>query len=273
LIGGESGYAFQFNHSAWIADISYDYVAGAIPLGKWGSGYAAITSLNSGDIDVRTVTQPLGTGERYRVSDVAIGLGYGKQITDRFSAGIQLNYVQETIWHTSLNTATLNIGTLYRISEHGPRLGASIANFGTQAHYSGNDLRVTYDQDPDRFGDNGQLPAEIFTDGFSVPVLFRVGVGVPVQLNRLARLDLALDAYHPNDNTESMSAGAEFAYRDLIALRLGYQNAFQQDSEVGWTAGGGFQGKLEAYAYRLDYGWADHGRLGSTHRFSMGVVF
>jgi len=132
---------------------------------------------------------------------------------------------------------------------------------------------VTYDNDPDRFGDNSQLPAEIFTDAFSVPVLFRVGLGMPWRLGPRTRLDLAVDAAHPNDNTESMSAGAEFSYRDLFALRAGYQNAFQKDSEEGLTAGGGFQGKLDTYAYRLDYAWADEGRLGSTHRFSLGMRF
>ena len=59
-----------------------------------------MTALNSGDIDVRTVDQPLGTGERYTVSNVALGLGYGRQITSRFAAGLQVNYVTERIWHT-----------------------------------------------------------------------------------------------------------------------------------------------------------------------------
>jgi len=38
-----------------------------------------------GDIDVRTVNQPLGTGERYRVSDVSFAVGYGRRITPLFS--------------------------------------------------------------------------------------------------------------------------------------------------------------------------------------------
>ncbi len=272
-IGREGGAALLVSHSAWIAGITYDHITGALPLGKWGNGYASVTSLNSGDIEVRTVSAPLGTGELYRVSDVAIGLGYGKEITDRFSAGIQFSYVQETIWHTSLTTSVINIGTLFRTSENGLHLGASLSNFGTQGRYGGRDLRVTYDQDPSVFGDNGQLPAEEFTDPFSVPLLFRVGLGLPVRINPATRLNLAVDAFHPNDNAESMSAGAELTYRNQFALRLGYQNAFLPESEVGLTAGGGVQGKIDVYAYRLDYAWADQGRLGSTHRVSVGLTF
>ena len=263
----------QLNHSAWIADITYDHVAGAMPLGKWGNGFMAITSLNSGDIQVRTVSSPLGTGEQYHVSDIAIALGFGREITDRFSAGVQVTYVQETIWHTSLSTATFSAGTMFRVSERGLHLGASLSNFGTQGRYSGNDLRVTYDNDPLIHGDNGQLPANVFTDAYSVPIVFRVGLGLPVALGPAMRLNLAADAFHPNDNTESLSAGAEFAYRNRFALRCGYQNAFQQDSEEGLTAGGGFEGNVQDYAYRLDYAWADHGRLGGTHRVSLGLTF
>jgi hypothetical protein len=204
---------------------------------------------------------------------VAIGVGYGKEITDRFSVGLQATYVQETIWNSTMATGTLSIGTLYRTSERGLHLGASLTNFGTAGGFSGSDLRITYDNDPDRNGDNGALPGEVFTDDFSVPVLFRAGIGLPVRVGNAQWLHLALDARHPNDNTESVSAGAEYRFRDLLALRLGWQDAFEEDTETGLTAGGGLGGKLDVYAYRLDYAWADHGRLGSTHRFSVALQF
>ena len=273
VIGLLQGYAVQFTHSAWLADIRYDYVAVSIPAGRWGGVVASLTALNSGDIDVRTVTQPLGTGERYSVSDVAIGLGYGRQITDRFSAGAQVNYVQETIWHSSLNTIVLNLGTLYRVSDRGLRLGASLANVGTRGRFSGRDLNTVYDNDPSRYGDNSTLPGEIFMGEFDVPTLFRVGVGMPFRLGPRAQLDLAADVFHPSDNTEGISAGAEFRYARRFALRCGWQDAFQQDSEVGLTAGAGVQGKLDVYGYRVDYGWAGHKRLGGTHRVTIGFTF
>jgi hypothetical protein len=265
--------ALDFSHAAWIAGISYDYAAVAIPLGRWGSGMASVTSLRSEDMDVRTVAFPLGTGERFSVDDVAIGLGYARQITDRFAVGGQVSWMQETIWHSSLSTAVFAVGTLYRLSERGPRIGSSLSNVGTQAHFEGEDLRITWDPDPSRSGDNGTLPAEQFTGNFPLPVLFRVGVGLPVQLSRNAVLGLALDAFHPRDNTESVSAGAELRYRRLVAVRLGWQNLFQQDSELGLTGGAGVTGRLDDYGYRLDYAWADHGRLGSAQRFTVGVTF
>jgi hypothetical protein len=272
-IGESEGGDVLFSHSEWLAGIRYDYVAAAIPGGRLGNFYATVTSLNSGEMEVRTVADPHGTGELFSVSDVAIGLGFGRAITNRFSAGVQLNYVQETVWHNSYGTATLSFGTLYRVSEHGLHIGSSLSHFGTQARFDGRDLRFTYDNDPDISGDNSALPGLRQTDNFPMPVLFRVGVGMPYRFGPETEMRLALDAYHPSDNTESVSAGVELGLKRMLALRVGYQNAFQQDSEVGLTAGGGVRGRVGDYAYRVDYAWADHGRLGSAQRFTLGVTF
>jgi long-subunit fatty acid transport protein len=273
VIGTLERWEVSFSHAEWLAGISYDFAAAGVPLGRWGNVYGSVTALNSGDIAVRTVQQPLGTGELFSVNDVALGFGYGFQVTDRVSAGVQVNYVQETIWHSSAGTFTLNVGTLYRLAPNGLHLGASLSNFGTGARFSGRDLRIVYDNDPSRFGDNGQLPGDRFTQSYPVPLLFRVGVGMPWRLNADNKLFVAADGFHPSDNTESMSFGTEWSYRNLLALRAGYQRLMQEDSEVGLTLGAGVQGKFDVYGYRVDYAWADQGRLAGTHRITLGLRF
>ncbi len=271
-IGLVDRYEARFTHALWLADISYDYVAAGIPLGHWGAALASVTALNSGDIAVRTVTQPFGTGELYNVSDVAIGLGYGLSVTDRVCAGVQASLVQETIYHSSASTVTLSFGTLYRLSPNGLRLGASLSNFGAGQHFSGRDLRITYDSDPLRYGDNGSLPGERFTGTYPLPLQFRVGMGMPWRLNSVTRVIVSGEASHPSDNTESVSMGAEVEYRKFLALRLGYQDLGLQDSEVGLTLGGGVQGQMNGFRYHVDYAWADQGRFAGTHRFTLGVT-
>jgi hypothetical protein len=267
------GYELVFSHAEWFADIRYDYAAIAMPVGRWGSGYLSLTSLSSGDIEVRTVTQPLGTGLLYSVNDIAIGLGFARDITDRFSVGTQITWMQESIWNSSASSVTGGIGTIFRISDNGLHIGSSLSHFGTQAAYDGRDLRILYDNDPARYGDNSALPGLRFTDAFGLPVLFRVGLGFPIRINPAQQLSLAVDAFHPSDNEESVSVGGEWAYRELVALRAGYQNLFLVDSEVGLTLGAGVGGRLDEYRYRLNYAWADQGRLGSTQRFSLRIGF
>jgi hypothetical protein len=263
----------QFTHNQWLADIRYDYATLALKIDEANTLSLSFTSLNSGEIDVRTVEQPLGTGERYTVSNIALGIGYGRRMSDRFSLGLQVNYIQETIWRSSISTFAFNFGTLYRLSENGIHIGASISNYGMPARYSGSDLRIRYNHDPDKHGTIDNVPAEIKTDEFPLPVVFRVGLGYPVRIGMNNELLVAIDAYHPNDNTESFSFGAEWRFRNMIFLRSGYQKMFEQDSEVGLTLGFGLAYELFDFDMRFDYAWADHGRLGASQRFTVGLGF
>lgn len=272
-IGRFSQTGVQFTHSPWIADITYDFAALGLTLEQFGNLYLSVTSLNSGDIDVRTVEKPLGTGEKYSVSDLSFAIGYGRQISEQFSVGVQVSYLRETIWHSSMSAFSMNVGTLYRVSESGLHIGASISHFGTRAKFDGTDLRVLYDQNPERFGDNARLPAELFTEDYPLPILFRVGVGMPFTIDEDNKLTIAVDALHPNDNTESVSFGAEWMFMNTLMLRGGYQNLFQQDSETGLTLGAGLQYPMPDFRLSFDYAWADYGRLSKTHRLTFGVFF
>jgi len=263
----------QFTYNAWFADIMVSSAVATFHLGDAGTLAGIVTHLGSGDIDVRTVEQPLGTGERYSVSDLLLGIGYGIRITDRFFCGLQVNYVSERIWHSTTSVFGVNIGTLYELSSDGVRIGASLVNFGTKNHFSGTDLRIRYDLDPNRYGDNSSIPGELITDDFSMPIVFRVGLGYPVKFDESNTVNLAVDALHPSDNSESVNIGAEWNFRKILALRMGYQSLFQTDSELGLTLGGGVAWDGLGYELRFDYAWGSHGRLGAVHRITLGFAF
>lgn len=272
-LGLLEGPVAAYSHADWFAGISHDYVALSLPAGGLGNVFMSVTSLNSGDIAVRTVEQPEGTGVNYTVSNVALGFGYGRRITERFAAGLQANYVTERIWNTSQKTATFNLGALYRLSDGGARLGFSLSNLGTRARFTGRDLNFTYDANPDEYGDNSALPGEQSTDSFPLPGVFRLGLSWPIEFSARSRLLLLADGLHPNDNSESLNLGAEWTLQDLLALRAGYQTLFQTDSQLGLTFGFGVQGRLGGNRYRFDYAWAGHDYLDDTHRLTMAVEF
>jgi hypothetical protein len=262
----------QFTYGRWLADITYNYAAVALRIGTANTLHLSVTSLNSGEMDVRTVEQPLGTGERFTVQDMAFGLGFGRRLTDRFAAGFQVNYIRETIWHSSLSAIGLNLGVFYELPFRAI-LAASISNFGTRGNYDGRDLRIRYDQDPDLYGDNSNLPAALETEDFALPIFFRVGLGMPFELGSKNRFSLHVDAYQPSDNTSSVNVGGEWMLMDLFALRAGYQNLFQDDSETGLTLGTGLRYDVSRYVFRIDYAWNDFGRIGDVQRFTVGFGF
>lgn len=262
----------QFTHSQWLADIDYNHMSAGIRIGDLSTLLLSVTSLTSGEIDVRTVEQPLGTGERYTVEDIAFGLGYSRRITDRFSAGMQVNYIRETIWHSSMDAVGFNFGVLYELPFRA-YLGASLANFGNRGSFDGRDLRIRYDQDPDRYGDNSNLPAALETEDFPLPILFRVGLGVPMRLGSSNEAVLVVNAYQPSDNTQSVSFGGEWTIMDLLSIRGGYQHLFQQDSETGLTLGGGLKYDVSRFGFRFDYAWNNYGMIGDVNRFTVGFSF
>lgn len=263
----------QVTHSDWLVGISYDYAVVNVPVGTGAGLMLNVTSLQSGDIDVRTTDLPHGTGEKYSVSDIAFGLGYGMKLTDRVAVGLQATYITERIWHSSVSLFAINFGTQYQLTDGGIMLGASLSNFGTRDSYSGRDLRVRYDQNKDVAGDNSSLPAELYTEEFGLPTIFRVGVTVPVTLAEGHELLAAVDAVHPNNNTESINIGAEYTFSQLFSLRAGYQNLFETDAEVGYTAGAGVLFEASGVDFRFDYAWTEYGRLLSVQRLTLSFAF
>ena len=264
----------QFTYNQWLADITYDYAVIAVPITNLGTFALQLTSLNSGEIEVRTVEFPKGTGERYSVTNFALGLGFGLMLTDRVSVGLQVSYIQETIWHSSLSTFGLNFGVQYQVEENGLTVGASILNFGPRAGYDGRDLYINYDFNSDKYGDNDLLPAELRTDAYSLPTSFRVGVSYPLIINEDNKVTFAMDAFHPNDNTESISIGSEWQFLNSFSVRGGYRDLFIPDSEAGLVLGAGVRvNVLESYNLRFDYAWADYGRLEQAHRFTISLGF
>ncbi len=271
-IGRLTGTDMQFSYNEWLADIMYSFAVVSVNFGDAGTAALQMTSLNSGEIDVTTVEQPRGTGERFTVTNFALGVSYGVMLTDRVSVGATINYINESIWHSSLSTFGLNFGVQYEIYENGPRFGASVSNFGPSAKYNGRDLYLDYDFDPLKYGDNDKIPAELRTDEFSLPTTFRAGVVLPFRFTEDYSIMFSADALHPNDNEESINLGAEVGILKVLFLRGGYRNLYLPDAEGGLTLGGGINlNVLSSYNLRFDYAWSDYGRLNNTHRVSVAV--
>jgi hypothetical protein len=264
---------FQFSHVQWLANIDYNYAIFAVPIQNIGNISLHLISLNSGEMDVRTVNNPEGTGERFSVSNTSIGLGYSLMLTERVSVGFQASYISESIWNSSYSNFALSMGVLYQVAENSLQLGASVSNFGPRAGYSGRDLYIDFDFDPDKYGDNDGLPAELRTDEYALPTIFRVGVSYPFIFSDDYMATLSVDAVHPNDNVESINTGVEVKLSNYVFLRGGYRGLFLEDSEGGLVLGAGINAELISYLFKFDYAWADYGRLENVHRFTVGVSF
>ncbi len=273
-LGRLYGVDIQFTYNQWLADIKYNYAVAAFNIENLGTFALQVTSLNSGDIEITTVEKEKGSGLYYDVTNLSLGLAYGIQLTDRVSAGVAVNYIQETIYNTSLTNVSFNFGVQYQTAIDGLSIGASVSNFGPRASYDGRDIDFNYDPDPAIHGNHPALPAELRMGTYGLPTLFRVGLSYSIQLQDWNQLIVSSDALHTNDNTERINFGGEWLFLNTFAIRGGYRDMFLEDSEGGLVLGAGarvgFSGNAKV---SFDYAWADYGRLNNTHRFTVGIHF
>ncbi|MFQ6618371.1 MAG: PorV/PorQ family protein [Fidelibacterota bacterium] len=261
-------------HTEWLAQTSFDYLGVVIPLGELGSIGGSVTSLTFGREPVRTVERPQGTGEYFDAADLAVSLSYARNLTDRFSIGFNVKYIDQRIWKERATSFAMDVGTLFGSQFKDMKIGASISNFGPGMRMAGKDLLVYHDIDPYKMGNNERIFSELKTDEWPLPLNFQAGIAMDIVNYGNNRLSFSLDALHPSDNTESVNIGTEYSLGEMIFMRLGYKALFLRDSEEGITLGGGLKYKLFTGAtLKFDFAYADFGRLESVQRFSLGILF
>jgi opacity protein-like surface antigen len=245
-----------------------------LSMGDFGVVVLSINYLDYGDIEVTTLREPEGTGETFNPQDLFIALTYAYNLTDRFSIGGNVKYVNQKIWNTSASAIAVDIGVLFLSDIYGLRIGATITNFGTNMQLDGKDLYIQTDINQQISGNNDQILAKLNTDSYPLPLTFRVGVAMDVLNFEDHRFTVGADALHPNDNAESLNIGAEYVFMNILALRGGYKSLFLDNSEEGLTLGVGINYDIVPnLGLFVDYAYQDLGRLDYAQQFSLGVKF
>ncbi len=264
-----------FNHIDWIADITYDYAAVAVPLPQFGTLGLSFTSMNMDDMMVRTVENPDGTGEMFSSGSIAIGVHYSRNLTDRFSIGFSAKYISERIWDMTAQGFAVDFGTLF-ITDflNGMRIGAALTNFGTELQMSGRNTRTHGRIDDRKEGSADRVPFHIEMDSWPMPLGFQFGIATDAFRTEQHVLTVAVDALHPSNNFQSVNTGLEYGFNQTIFFRGGYQSLFLPESEGGLTMGAGLQANMFGdIISKIDYSYRDFGRLRAIHVFNVSVLF
>jgi opacity protein-like surface antigen len=273
-IGRLEGIQVMFDHTAWIADINYNFLAASFSIGDIGSIGASITASAIDEMKVTTVAEPNGTGEIFKVQDVAASVAVALNLTDNFSIGFNPKFINQSIWEASASAVAFDMGILYRTPFEGFTLGMAIQNFGPKMKMEGQSMLVLYDEDFESTGNNGRIPASLDTDEWALPLYFRVGVAYTPVLEEMHKLNVEVDAVVPSDNYQSVNVGAEYVFNDLFAIRAGYKSLFLDESEESFTLGAGLQHRFVGnLGIRVDYAYQDFGRLANVQKFTVGMTF
>lgn len=255
----------SMNRVQWFADMNYNAIGVAYRPWSGDYGVFGLSFLNADYGDFYGTRVAAGTPAGYEDTGVftptafALGLGYGKQLSERFSIGGQAKYVKQDLGSNNLTFGSsekknsvsgfaFDFGMIYKTPIEGFDFGMSIKNFATDFKFE--------------------------QYSFEAPLTFRVGLAFRVlELASLSAegqsLLVVADAVHPRDSNEHLDVGAEYTFYKLVSLRVGYKFNY---SEQGVTGGLGVNYDLvEGLNVRANYSYGTFGIWSAVHRFSIGL--
>ena len=209
------------------------------------------------DFEETTEYQPFGTGRFVSFGDIAIGATIARKMTDRFSAGFTVKFIEETLDNIHLRNVLIDFGTYYWTGYGSSRFAVSVVNFGTNNEPNG---AITFrdGSETDQFQD------------FSPPTIFRVGFAAELIDNEVNKVTSSIQLNHPNDNSENLNLGLEYWWNKTLALRGGYRANVEEES---FTFGAGVNLPFKQYHLKADVSYSSFGRLGNATRLSMNFQF
>ncbi|MCS7074831.1 MAG: PorV/PorQ family protein [Bacteroidia bacterium] len=269
--GGDS-YAIQWNPAAmadienlsfatsntfWVAGINHSFFGATMPTKKIGTfGFSAV-ALNAGSMERRTEFQPNGTGEYFHAYNVAAGISYAKKLTEMFSYGLSVKYVNETLDNFTAHTGVIDLGFLYRTDFKDLKFAVLLQSFGLNSKLSGSKPYDPVNNSP------------ISLESYPSPTVFSIGVSMlPIKTDKHTLLT-ALQLNHPNDNSENIRIGIEYVYSNLLAFRTGLKINVKDQPYP--TLGLGVKTRLGKHPMQIDYAVDPLLYLGWIHRIGISL--
>lgn len=264
---------FLTNYSEWLVGSKYSWFGLGIKISDDNYAAISVTSLDYGEEEVTTISSPEGTGEMWSASDIAIALTYSRNLTDRFSIGGSIKYIQQRIWNESASAFAADIGLLYHTQVEGLNIGMSISNFGTQMQLGGKDLLRASDVDEAYNYNNSTITSNLSTDQWELPLIFAVGVSWKIDLLYDIAVTAAGDAIIPSNENTYLNLGGEMQWKNLFFARIGRNSLLKENAEEGLTFGFGIKYDVSDIRIAVEYAYLDFGAWSNLSRYSITIGF
>ena len=300
-INGVSGQELVFHTSSMYdgLGIQHSYLGAVAQIGSGDRIGLSINHLSYGEMTRTTEFSPEGEGE-FTASDIAIGLAYGRRISDRFRIGIQTKLVRETISFSSASALAFDVGSQYTTALNGIELGMAITNFGTKMRLFGTDQKLDVDAYEDLEG-NPDVIARLATEDWALPMSFQFGLswllmgenalikskGISIMTN--------IEYTDPRDFNPIYHFGTEVTVMKMIQLRGGLRHQFLRypddlddtsEKTIDDYEEGNYSNRMSfgigippmqfpytVYKFSVDYSFNDVGLLGDTQQLTITVGF
>lgn len=266
-----------FSHTNWVASIMQEFAAatytnGVSTLALYG------TVLHMDDMEITDEDAFGHTGEYFTCSDMAMGIVYGQQFTDKFSAGVGIKYLRENLHEYSVNSYAVDVGSMYNTGYKNIKIGMALKNFGPDIHYEvDDDGDGLVNEDPFDLFDNdgdGIIDEDRPEMESKIPLHFSLGVSGDLMRTDTSYVIVSAQLDNVIDRMETWNLGTEYKLGNLF-LRGGYQ--FGYDA-AGYSAGAGWQVPTSLGIFNIDYAYTNMGLLAesflkSAHRVSLKLRY
>jgi len=262
------GNAVMFQSTNWLLDTKLYFLGVAYQFYSFGTLGFSLTSLSSGEIEETTIWEPDGTGRKFDAADLAAGLTYSRRITERFSFGVTLKYIMERLDRETAKTIAMDIGSVFTTNFFNDmRIGFTLSNLGGRLKLDGSDLTIQHQIEPSI----KYIRAQLGTEPWDIPLLFRFGVATDVFRKDNYRLTISTEVMDSRDFSARISMGGEMVWDDLLFLRGGYKF---RDDESNYSLGLGLKVNISPETnLRVDYAYTNFGILNNVQRFTVIIQF
>ncbi len=254
-------------HTEYVVDIRHEFLGIAYHLSSYDAVGLSVTSLHTDDMEVTTETQPFGTGRYFSFGDIAIAGTYSRKMTDQFSFGVTIRYVEETLDMLKMRGVMADLGTYYWTGIGSSRFAVVVSNFGGDVAPSG-ELTQYSGQTVNSF------------QSFSPPTMFKIGFALEPYEAEQQKITTSIELNHPNDNAENIHLGVEYNWANQLWMRAGIKRTIGEkllgaddSGSNDVTLGMGIAAPVGTTRLQFDYAFANFNALGSVHRFSVGVAY
>ncbi len=257
----------MFSRMNYVADTGVNYFGVAQRFGSSNIGLT-VTSWDFGDIPETTVENPeISPDNTWSAATIAVGLTYGRQLTDRIAAGITFKGLSQRIDDIDARTVALDAGMTYVVGESGLRFGVSLRNFGPQFSFNGVGL-----QDPiitaSPAGDY-EVPGEIRDVRSELPSMLNFGAvyqrEFAPELSATVLANFRSNSYDVNQ----YAGGLELNFQNVLFVRGGMDVPTQPLVHwAEWNIGGGLSLPVGPSRLMVDYAYRPSKVFNSVNVFA-----
>lgn len=266
-----------FSYRSFIADISVNYLAVS---GKFDFGTVGLSLRNFaiGDIAVTTEFAPDGTGEIFSPTFFVLGLSYSKQVADRISVGMNVNYINESFARVNASGVSFDFGVQYRdlVGIKGLSTGVVVKNIGPAMQYGGPGMWI----EGEAMGSGrGITFYKVEAASFELPSVIEIGLAYNYNIDEVNNVIVTGAFQNNNFAYDELRLGAEYSYNKMFFVRGGYllgaaatedrPNIFQN-----FTAGAGIDlADIGDTRISFDYAYIPVKYFDANHVISIKVGF